>query len=80
MASSQWAAFALTPSARWAMLLVIWEEKSIIPWITVADVVLKRDLLDDWLWRELRALWAAIWEAEYPSGIELVNPECRHTG
>jgi len=31
------------------MLLVILEEKSIIPWITVADVVLKRDLLDDWL-------------------------------
>ena len=56
IASSLVAASTLTPSARWAMLLDIWVEKSIIPWITVAEVVLKRHLRDVWLWHELRTL------------------------
>jgi len=48
--------------------------------MTVADVLLRRHLRDIWLWRELRTRWAAIWEAEYPSGMEVVTSEYIDTG
>jgi len=66
-----------SPSAKWARLSVTLEEKSTTPWITV---VLKRDLLDICLWCKLRTHWGAIWEAEYPSGMELVTSEYMDTG